>query len=384
MTTVTNDEADLIAAATTFAEDYVRPQAATWTNDREIPREAFFKAAAIGLTSIEVPKEFGGMGCSLSTKAKVAEVLARADFGFSMAVINTQNVAAKLAGHCSLLTVTRYLPDLVSGHRIGCTALTEAHAGSDVAGIGTRAERQEGGWLLNGEKCWITNASRTDTVIVYAQTGMPGDIAGIGAFLVDGRGEGFERGPHTFPMGLSAIGSGGIRLNNYGAKDDDMIGAPGSAFKAIMNEINGARIYVAAMCCGMLQSALDLVGNYGAVRQTFGRSLDDHQGWRWVLAEAVSSLAATQALVSAASLSMDAGEDVQLVAAQTKIVATRMIERHLPAVVHAMGAEGLRQEYPLGRHLVAANIAGFVDGSTEMLLERVAKLTRPQSPRRSN
>jgi hypothetical protein len=95
------------------------------------------------------------------------------------------------------------------------------------------------------------------------------------------------------------------------------------------------------------------------------------------LAEAAASLAATQALAAAASSAMDAGEDVQLIAAQTKIVATRMVERHLPAVIHAMGAEGLNPNNMLGRHLVGASICGLVDGSTEMLLERVAKLIRP-------
>ncbi len=384
MTAFKDHEKALIAATKRFADDYVGPQAAAWTNNQDISREAFLKAASIGLTSIEIPEHLGGMGCSFSTKSKIAEVLAYADFGFSMAVINTQNVALKLASHPSLLIVTQYLPELVSGNRIGCTALTEASAGSDFARIVMLAERSADGWILNGEKSWITNAAQADTVILYAQTGEPGDIAGIAAFLVDGRREGFDRQPPTYPMGLSSIGSGGFRLKDYRAGHDEIVGAPGSAFKLIMKEINGARIYVASMCCGMLQSALDLAGNYGAIRQTFGQPLDGRQGWRWVLAEAASSLAATRALVNAASSSMDAGDDVQLIAAQTKIVATRMVERHLPAVIHAMGAEGLKQEHPLGRHLIAAGICGLVDGSTEMLLERVAKLTRIQTPIGSN
>ncbi|MCX7308808.1 MAG: acyl-CoA/acyl-ACP dehydrogenase, partial [Afipia sp.] len=349
MTALHDHEARLIAATKRFVQDYVLPQTAIWNSDQHLPRDAFSKAAAIGLTAIDVPSDLGGMGCSFSTKAKIAEMLAQADFGFSMAVINTQNVARKIADHPSLRVMTSYLPGLMSGERIGCTALTETGAGSDFAKIVTRAEQRGDGWILNGEKVWI-------------------------AFLVDGRRSEFERGPEISPIGLHTIGSGSFRLNNYEASNDDIVGAPGAAFKSIMNEINGARIYVAAMCCGMMQSAIDFVGSYGTSRQSFGRSLADHQGWRWTLAEAAASLAASQALVAAAASAMDAGEDVQLIAAQTKIVATRMVERHLPAVIHAMGAEGLKQDHFLGRHLVGASVCGLVDGSTAMLLERVAKL----------
>jgi len=377
MTALRDHEARLIAATKHFVQDYVLPQTDIWNNDQHLPRDAFLKAAAIGLTAIDVPSDLGGMGCSFSTKAKIAELLAQADFGFAMAVINTQNVARKLADHPSLHVTTSFLPGLVSGDRIGCTALTEAGAGSDFAKIVTRAERRGDGWILNGEKVWITNAAQADTIIVYAQTKEVGDLAGIAAFLVDGRRSEFERGPQVSPIGLHTIGSGSFRLTNYVASKDEIVGAPGVAFKAIMNEINGARIYVAAMCCGMMQSAIDFVGSYGTNRQSFGRPLADHQGWRWTLAEAAASLAATQALAAAAASAMDAGEDVQLIAAQTKIVATRMVERHLPAVIHAMGAEGLNPNNMLGRHLVGASICGLVDGSTEMLLERVAKLIRP-------
>jgi alkylation response protein AidB-like acyl-CoA dehydrogenase len=292
-------------------------------------------------------------------------------------VINSQNVAKKLADLPATPELAPYLAKLISGDRIGCTALTEAGAGSDFASIVTRAERTDGGWRLSGEKVWITNAVLADTVIVYAQTAAVGEISGIAAFVVDGRRDGFIRGAAMPPAGLHTVGSGAFRLDGYLAQDHDMIGAPGTTFKAIMREINGARIYVAAMCCGMMQSTLNVVGAYGAQRATFGRPLADHQGWRWTLAEASSSLAATQALVASAAAAMDSGADVQLIAAQTKIVATRMVERHLPAVVHAMGAEGLQPAHGLGRHLASVAVCSLVDGSTEMLLERVAKLTRP-------
>lgn len=135
--------------------------------------------------------------------------------------------------------------------------------------------------------------------------------------------------------------------------------------------VNNARTYVAAMCCGMVAQALDVAYAYGSQRSTFGKPLLEHQGWRWPLADAMTDLTAARGLVQAACDRIDAGEDVPLEAAQAKLFATRMAERHLPRLSHAMGAEGLRKSQPFARHQVAARAANLVDGSTEMLLERV-------------
>jgi alkylation response protein AidB-like acyl-CoA dehydrogenase len=143
-----------------------------------------------------------------------------------------------------------------------------------------------------------------------------------------------------------------------------------------MASINGARTYVAAMCCGMLDEAIRVVRAYGGSRHAFGVPLADHQGWRWVAAEASAELAAARALVREAAARIDAGADAQLVAAQAKLVATRTAERQLPRLAQAMGAEGLRETHPFGRHLHGARVASFVDGSSEMLLERIAAVLR--------
>lgn len=116
---------------------------------------------------------------------------------------------------------------------------------------------------------------------------------------------------------------------------------------------------------------MQVAADYGRRRKTFGRRLGEHQGWRWTLGEADVDLTAGRQLVAHAAALIDADEDAQFAAAKAKIFATRMAERHLPALSQLMGAEGLRDKYPFGRHLIGARIAGFVDGSTEMLLERL-------------
>ncbi len=363
------NEADFLNDIEAFARKVVAPKAARWDRDRRFDVETLREAASLGLLGMETPIKAGGLGLPFAAKAKVAEILAAADFGFAMSVINTQNLTYMLATEAPHLA-GRYVPDLLTGTRLGSTALTEPGAGSDFAAITTTADKAGDGWVLNGAKTWIVNTAASDVIAVYAQTDQDAGGAGIGAFLVDGRREGFHRAPPVSMTSQHSIGTGGFELRDYHVAEEEMLRAPGHAFKAILHEINGARIYVAAMCCGMVGAALEIASDYGRKRQTFGKRLGQHQGWRWALGEAGVDLSAARLMVENASALMGNG-DPQFDAARTKIFATRMAERHLPALAQLMGAEGLRDDYPFSRHLIGARVAGFVDGSTEMLLERL-------------
>jgi alkylation response protein AidB-like acyl-CoA dehydrogenase len=370
------DAATLIDRAQTFARERIAPQVARWERERRIGREAIREAAPLGLCAIEVPREHGGLGHPYSVKCRIAEVLAAVDYAFAFSLINTQNVANKLAREAPARLRERYVPALMAGEILGCTALTEPHAGSDFSAITTQAQPLEGGWRLDGRKAWITNASEADVVVMYAQT-EPGSAArGVAGFFVDLHREGAHREPAYALTGQHAIGAGGFRLEGYRAHADEMLQPAGRAFKAAMASINGARTYVAAMCCGMVGEALRVAAAYGERRTAFGGPLSGHQGWRWRLAEAGSELAACRMMVAAAAARIDAGQDAQLIAAQAKLLATRMADRQIAALAQAMGAEGLREEHPFGRHAVGARVANFTDGSTEMLLERIAVAMR--------
>jgi alkylation response protein AidB-like acyl-CoA dehydrogenase len=368
---LTPAEADLVERTTALAREVVAPNAARWERERRIGHEALTAAARLGLLRLQVPASFGGLDHSFGCKARIAEVLAAADFGFAMSLLNTQNVAANLARKARADVAARHVPDLIAGRRLGCTALTEPGAGSDFAAIETRATREGDGWRIEGAKAWITNASDADVIVLYAQTEPGAGARGIAAFVVDGRREGFVREPSYSLGGQHTIGTGGFRLVGYRAEDDELLQPAGTAFKAAMASINGARTYIAAMCCGMVGESLRIAGAFGRRRTTFGKPLIDHQGWRWRLAEAASELAACRLMVAQAAACIDGGEDAQLPAAQAKLLATRMAERQIPALAQAMGAEGLREHHPFSRHLMGARVAGFVDGSTEMLLERI-------------
>ena len=367
---------DLLQRTAEFARDVVRPGAPRWETERRIAREAISAAGVLGLTGLEVPVDFGGLGLGYRVKARVAEILGAADFGFTMSLLNTQNVAAKLAREAPAELARRHVPELLSGRRLGCTALTEPGAGSDFGAIVTTATHTTQGWRLDGVKAWITNAAEAELIVLYAQTEPGSGARGIGCFLVDASQPGFVREPACALTGQHAIGAGGFRLEGYVARDEHMLQPPGQAFKSAMRSINGARVYIAAMCNGMVGEALDVASDYGRRRHSFGQPLAAHQGWRWRLAEAATELEASRLMVAQASAQIESGADAQLKAAQAKLFATRMAERQLPALAQAMGAEGLREQHPFGRHLAGARVACFVDGSSEMLLERIAALQR--------
>jgi len=366
-------ELQMIEKARAFVDETVKPHAAAWERGQGDSRDVLPVAAQMGLLGLQVPVAHGGAGLSFNCKMRVMELIATVDFGLAMSLVNTQNVADDLARAAAADVAQKYIPELLSGRRTGCTALTEPGAGSDFAAIETTASAVPEGWCLDGHKMWITNGAHAEVLIVYAQTRPDGGAAGIAAFVVDAMRPGFQRDPEIDMDAVRSIGTGGFRLKTYLCRHDEMLYPPGKAFKNALNSINGARAYVAAMCCGMVSESLVVASAYGLRRETFGKSLHEHQGWRWSLADTAIDLDAARLLVGAAAARIDAGQDAQGTAARAKIFATRMAQKHIAALLHAMGAEGLRDEYPLMRHIAAAQLAGLVDGSTEMLLERVAK-----------
>ena len=362
-----------LAEVRVFARDVVADAASTWARGEGPDPAIFVRAAEIGLTRIEVPVQSGGLGFGFRVKAEACAILAAADFGLAMALVNTHNVAKRIATTAPEPVSRVLLPDLLSGQVSACTALTEPGAGSDAAAMACRAESVPGGWRLDGEKTWIVNARRAGTAIVYAQTGQPGQSAGIAAFLVDLRDPACEQYPIDCGISQASIGTGGFRLKDCFVPDERLLLPAGTAFKAILEEINGARIYVAAMSCAMVSAGLRLAHHYGESRQTFGKPLNQHPVWREALARCATRLAAAWALVETAIATTEAGGDVRHLAAAAKVNAVSLAQTELPALMHAMGAEGLRDGYPLTRHIGAAQLAALTDGSTAMLLDRLAR-----------
>lgn len=375
--------AEHLAQVRAFVQRDLAPAAAGWGTG-VAPDPTLFRAAAeLGLFGIELPRAAGGLGFDFAHKVAVSAALAVADFGFAMSVVNTQNVALRL--HLSAPTLAaRHLPGLLSGRIAASTALTEPGAGTDVAALQSRATETPGGWVIHGQKDWIVNACRADLAIVFAKCGTGEDAAAIGAFVVDLTAPGVTRHASEAGFDLASIGSGGFTLDGVALPPEALILPPGSAFAAILSEINGARAYVAAMCCAMLGAVIENVAAYGQHRTSFGKTLMDHQAWRLALAQARTDLAAAEALTDRAVAAIVGDPSAQLLAAMAKVHAVQTGQRHMPALLHAMGAEGLRPAHGVTRHLAALQTAALTDGATAPLLERVARLSWPAESRRKD
>ena len=373
-------ESALLEAAREFSRREVAPNAARWERERSYPRETIRAAAALGLTRIQIPAALGGLELRFRAKLRIVEEIARDDFGFAFALVNTHNAASRLARDGTDGQRARYLQGLLRGELIGAVALTEPSAGSDFGAIRTRAERVAGGWRLNGEKAWLTNGAAVDVIVVYAQTDSAAGSKGIAAFIVDATRKGFARGAAYGMSGTHALGAAGFRLDDYLAADEDLFYAPGAAFKTALTSITGARIYVAAMCCGMVEEAFELALARAGERRTFGEPLIRRQGLRWMLADIATDLDAARLLTYRATRLLEAGADTVLAAAHAKKFAARVAERRLPQCMQVFGAEGLLETHAIGRHIAAARIAHYTDGTTEIQNERIAACLERGAP----
>lgn len=368
---LSKDEVDIVATAREFARDYVAPRAAEWERAREMPREALKEAAKLGLTGLDSPKEEGGAGIGFVAKLLVLEAISEEDMGFAFSLTNTQGMAGRIAKGGTPSQKERFLKDLLSTERLGATCLTEPGAGSDFAAIEMRAEKVDGGWKLNGEKAWITNASEADIFLVYAQTDPEKRGRGIASFIVDARQEGFERVPAFGLLAGHAIGIGGFELKEMFVPDEDQYAGSGDAFGSAMRSINGARTYVAGMLNAMVHSSLSHAVRYGSERQAFGKPVIEHQGLKWSLADVATKLEASRLLTYRAARLVEANEDAMLAASHAKKFAGDFAVQAIADCIQAMGANGMRDDVPLGRHLACAKLGSYADGSTEIMNDRI-------------
>ena len=354
----------LIEKAKAFTRDHVNSQAETWEIERAIAETTLRKAMAAGFGGLLVAEKFKGSGASFSDTARVLETIAAGDLGFAFSLVVHNNLAASLSKDDAQRP--RHLEKMLSGEKMGAFCLTEPDVGTDAAAITTRARRDGNGWILNGAKAWVTNAVAADIFCVYAQTDDAGGAAGIASFLVPRTTPGLTIEPAYTLLGAHAMGTSGLVLKDVYASEDMMFLPPGRGFKGAMTGIDLARVLLSAMCCGILGRSLDEALSYAASRQAFGQSILAFQGLQWQLAEVATNLEAARLLTYRAAALLDDGSSGTIAAAHAKKFATRAAMGGVTACMQAMGAEGLRTRRPLARHLAAAKVAEYLDGTTDV------------------
>lgn len=360
------EEQATVARASSFADGVAVAQAAGWEAARALPRAVLKDAAKQGLTGLLVPEALGGKAHSATALAQVLEALAAADLALAFSLVVHNNHMSSIARYGSEALQGRYLRELMTVERLGAFLLTEPEGGSDAAAIRTRAELTEGGWRLSGRKAWVTNGTDADLLSVYAQTDPAAGWRGIAAFLVEADTPGVIRESAYELVGGHALGACGFRFEDCLIPTENLLVAPGEGFKAAMAGIDLARAGVAAMCTGMLEASLAIAVDYVSHREAFGAPLATRQGLQWQLADVATDLEATRLLTYAATAALDAERSAAVVAAHAKKFATRAALSGVSTCMQALGANGLKQTYPLARHLTGAKIAQYLDGTTEI------------------
>ena len=363
---LTEGERQTVAIATAFARESVLPEAAVWERERRLPRRTLEAAAAAGLTGLLLPESLGGRDHSATALACVLDALAGADLSFAFSLVVHNNLMGSIARYGNPDLQARYLPALQRMELLGAFLLTEPGGGSDAAAITTTALRDGGGWVLNGRKAWVTNGAEADVLSVYAQTDPEAGSRGIAAFLVDAETPGVVREESYELIGGHALGTNGYRFENCRVSGENLLVPAGEGFRAAMAGIDLARVCVAAMCVGVLRSSLDEAVAYTKKRNAFGAAVSEQQGMRWQLADVATDLQAAALLTREAAARLDASADASYAAAHAKKFATRAALSGVSDCMQALGANGLRTSHPLARHLAAAKIAQYLDGTTEI------------------
>jgi alkylation response protein AidB-like acyl-CoA dehydrogenase len=354
------------STARDFCEREIVPHAAVWDREEAIDRTLVAKLAELGFLAATLPAEHGGMGLDLLTYALVVEELGRADSNVRGIVSVSNGLYGKSVARWGTPEQrARLLPPLAAGAELGCYALTEPGAGSDPAGLETRAVRDGDGWLLTGQKIFITLGSWAAHALVFARTGDPG-ARGITCFVVPTDAPGFEARPIKGKLGLRAQDTAELFLDGVRVSDEDRLGDLGSGFKVAMSALDHGRVSLGAGCVGIAQGCLDASLEYAAGRKQFGRSIAGFQLVQELLAEIAVETDAARLLVWRAAATADRGESYTVEASIAKYFASEAAVRAANAALQVHGGYGYVDEYPVGKYLRDARVTTLYEGTSQI------------------
>ena len=356
-----------------FAENEVKPLAAQVDEEEMFPAETVKKMAKLGMMGIYFPKEYGGAGADVLSYVLAIEELAK--------VCGTTSVI--LSAHTSLCAApiyengtpdqkAKYLPKLCSGEWLGAFGLTEPGAGTDAQGQQTVAVKDENGnWVLNGSKIFITNAGYANVFIIIAVTGTVVDKKGrkskeISAFIVERTDPGFSVGKHEKKMGIRGSSTCELIFENCVIPADRMLGKQGKGFAIAMKTLDGGRIGIASQALGLGEGAVQEAINYTKERVQFGKRISQQQNTQFQLADMHTRMEAAKYLVYSAACKKQAGEPYSADAAMAKLFAAEAASDVTRRAVQLFGGYGYTRDYPVERMMRDAKITEIYEGTSEV------------------
>jgi butyryl-CoA dehydrogenase len=358
-----------------FVEAEVVPRADALDARGEFPRELFARVAAQGWLGLRYPERYGGADGDMVTYCLFAEELARGSLSLAAAAAMQSLMGTHFVyKYGSEALRTRYLTPALRGDLVATFALTEPNAGSDLAGIATRAERRGEGWVLRGSKTWVTNAPVADLLTVAAKTSGERGLRDIALFLLDRRSmRGITLGKPIDKMSVRASVTGEILLEEVEVPDEHLLGGAGGGVEKIGGILAEIRVMTAALSVGLARAAYAAALAYSRERVAFGKPIGEHQAIAFKLADMLTSLQAAALMTYQAAARLDAGRPVGREAAMAKLFASETAVRITDEAARVFASYGLAMEYPVQRYFRDARFLLPGGGTSEILRLVIAR-----------
>jgi hypothetical protein len=368
-----DDLAQLQASVRRLAQDKVRPRAREIDDTGEYPDDLFAAFRQAGLLGLGLPEEYGGGGGGTLGLTLAIEEVAKYSNAAALMLLLTRLPTGPLLIAGNDEQKRRYLPGIAAGQTRAAFGLSEAQAGSDVAGMRTRATPADGGWHLNGVKCWMSGVAQADWYTVFARTGDTRES--ITAFIVDRTAAGVEVGTIDRKMGVRGVDTGELILRDAFVAEENVIGDVGG-FRLAMLGLNAMRPLVAARGIGLAEGALMYATAYAKQRAAFGRTVADFQGIQWEIAKLATEIEAARLLTYRAASYADLGRFTKEwvpYLSMAKYYATELAVRAADLSLQLLGAAGYMKDHPTELYYRDAKQLTIVEGTSQIQLGLIAR-----------
>ena len=370
------EAADLIALTRDIADKVLDAKVDAHEKAETYPEGVFTQLGAAGLLSVPQPEQWGGGGQPYEVYLQVLEEIANRWAAVAVAVS-----VHSLSSHPLLTFGTdeqrqRWLPGMLSGEQIGAYSLSEPQAGSDAAALRCAATpAEDGGYVINGSKSWITHGGRADFYTLFARTGE--GSRGVSCFLIPGDLPGLSFGKPEEKMGLAAVPTTSAFYDHAHVDADRLIGEVGQGLQIAFSALDSRRLGIAAVAVGLAQAALEAATSYANERTTFGRKIIDHQGLGFLLADMAAAVGSARATYLDAARRRDAGRPYSQQASIAKLIATDAAMKVTTDAVQVFGGVGYTRDYRVERYMREAKITQIFEGTNQIQRLVIARgLTR--------
>ncbi len=363
------DVRDIQALARDFARQEILPGAMARDHAHAYPADLVEKLGEMGFMGMFVPAELGGAGLSTLTYVVALEEICYADasVGVTMSV-NNSLVCWPILAFGSAAQKESYLPDLASGRKLGCYALTEPNAGSDAGAQRTKALRTENGYKLDGSKIWITNAPRAQVCVGYANLAPEERHRGVCAFIIDTDRPGFTVGKLEDKLGITSSVTSEVLFEAMEVPASNLLGKEREGFKIAMATLDGGRIGIAAQSLGIAQRAFDLAVAYAKERHAFGKPIAANQAIQWMVADMAVRIDAARLLTWRAAVAKDENDRARAghLCSMAKLYASETANFCADKALQIHGGYGYSKEYEVERLYRDARITTLYEGTSEI------------------